>query len=198
MPPAKLPTKNHVRIIGGKWRSRKLEFPAQDQLRPTPDRVRETLFNWLMPVINGAKCLDLFAGSGALGFEALSRGAASVVMADKSPEVIEGLRKNAEKLTAVSAVTILLGHVPDVALLMPDGGFDIVFLDPPFHQNLIQKSCQFLEDKGLLSPHALIYIEAEPSLQPLPIPSHWQILKAKKAGQVGYYLVSVKTLDSER
>lgn len=190
MPHHKPPTNNQVRIIGGKWRSRKLTFPAVDSLRPTPDRVRETLFNWLTPAIYGARCLDPFAGSGALGFEALSRGALSIVMVDQSGEAIASLRHNAEKLAAAMSADIIWGRFPDVKIAVPQNGFDIVFLDPPFHQQLIKTACQHLDEQGMLNPNALIYIEAEIDLQPLPLPPHWEILKAKQAGQVSYYLVS--------
>lgn len=179
---------NQVRIIGGKWRSRKLNFPALDSLRPTPDRVRETLFNWLAPVISGAHCLDLFAGSGALGFEALSRGAASLVMVDHSPEAILSLRQNAEKLSLSKEVTILNARFPDVKISPPPQGFDIIFLDPPFHKQLIAAAVSYLTPE-MLNPKALIYIEAEADLQPLPLPANWEILKAKQAGQVRYYLI---------
>lgn len=180
-----------VRIIGGQWRGRKLKFPAITGLRPTPDRVRETVFNWLAPIIQESQCLDLFAGSGALGLEALSRGAASVVFVDQSPQVVKYLQEqlkilNAEKQTKVYCKTVdPFRHGKEIL----QGHFNIVFLDPPFHKNLIKPCCEWLERENLLAPNAYVYIEAESALNPLPIPENWQILKSKIAGQVGYHLI---------
>lgn len=186
--PIRSSNKNTIRIIGGNWRSRLIDFPAIDGLRPTPDRVRETLFNWLMSSLQGARCLDLFAGSGALGFEALSRGARSVVMVDQSQQVVLQLIKNAKLLHAEHA-QIICGSFPEVVQSIDAQTFDIVFLDPPFHKNLISSCCQWLEESQRLSAAALIYIEAEKELQPLPVPQNWQIIHSKTAGQVGYHLL---------
>lgn len=180
-----------VRIIGGKWRSRILRFPASEGLRPTPDRVRETLFNWLSAYIYNARCLDLFAGSGALGFEALSRGAKSVLMVDKASQVITQLRENAKLLTATEQVEFYCGQAPSDRIPVADKQFDIIFLDPPFHQNLLPACCKWLEENNCLAPQALVYVEVERELDPLPIPAHWTILRSQKAGQVGYYLCRV-------
>lgn len=186
------PHKNQIRIIGGQWRSRKLSFPDVPGLRPTPDRVRETLFNWLSPYIVGAHCLDLFAGSGALGFEALSRGAASVLMVDQSQPVIQQLRENALLLKSEQEVQLHCGSVPNVQLSIAQP-YDIVFLDPPFQQNYLSACCQWLEQLNCLANNALIYIEAEAKLAlPLPIPAHWEMLRQQRAGQVGYYLLRNK------
>lgn len=179
--------KNVLRIIGGKWRSRLIHFPEIAEIRPTPNRVRETLFNWLAPWIAGARCLDLFAGSGALGFEASSRGASFVLMIDRSLAVVQQLRENTKLLDATVQCECL--QVPDDSIWDNQTGFDIIFLDPPFHQDYLQRCCQWLENSNHVNDGALIYIEAERELQPLPIPAHWQILKNKIAGQVGYYLV---------
>lgn len=178
---------SQVRIIGGVWRSRKIHFVESPGLRPTPDRVRETLFNWLSQKIIGAYCLDLFAGSGALGFEALSRGAAHVMMVDEAYEVVCVLRENSVKLEATH-LTIVQASVPTSAFTPPHW-VDIVFLDPPFYQGLIATSCVWLEAQAWLAPDALIYIEAEVQLRPLPIPPNWEIVKEKQAGQVMYYLI---------
>lgn len=197
------PTQNQIRIIGGKWRSRKLHFPNLPTLRPTPNRVRETLFNWLSPYIVDTSCLDLFAGSGALGFEALSRGARSVVMVDASAAVIQQLRENAALLHAEKEVILYCKSIPlDVSSLEPKAQpffsaqtapFDIVFLDPPFHKNYLPGCCAWLENNVLLSKDALIYVEAESSvLDALPIPAHWTILRQKKAGEVGYFLIKIE------
>lgn len=178
---------NVLRIIGGKWRSRQIHFPDIAELRPTPNRVRETLFNWLTPWIAGARCLDLFAGSGALGFEASSRGASFVLMVDRSAPVVQQLRNNAQLLQANVQCECL--QTPDDTIWDNQAAFDIIFLDPPFHQNHLQQCCEWLEKSPCINENTLIYIEAECELQPLPIPAHWQVLKNKVAGQVAYYLV---------
>lgn len=179
---------SQLRIIGGKWRSRKINFLAQSDIRPTPDRVRETLFNWLAPVIQDAICLDAFAGSGALGFEALSRGAQSVVMIDQSAENIRTLQENAKKLTAEN-IEFYFGRNPEILSSLKNKKFSIVFLDPPFKQNLIEVTAAALEKYQLLAEEAIIYIEAESELTQLSLPENWQIVRNKKAGMVSYYLV---------
>lgn len=185
---------NQIRIIGGKWCSRKINFPNVSSLRPTPNRVRETLFNWLMNNIVGSNCLDCFAGSGALGFEALSRGAASVTMIDKSWSTVENLKHNSLLLEAKN-LNIYCAEFPipehDFSTILGKSKFNIVFLDPPYNQNLIKSSCAWLEKMDCLAKGALIYIEAERSLTPLPIPKNWQVLKSKIAGQVGYHLLTI-------
>lgn len=177
--------RNRVRIIGGSWRSRLLEFPARDGLRPTPDRVRETVFNWLAPILPGASCLDLFAGSGAFGFEALSRGAGQAVLVERDAEVAAALRHNRERLAADAAEIVQAD-----ALDYLDGavqGFDIVFLDPPYASQLLAPCLQRLAARPWLKPGARIYLEA-PAGQPPPLPSGWQLLRSKTAGQVSYHL----------
>jgi 16S rRNA (guanine966-N2)-methyltransferase len=196
-----------LRIIGGVWRGRKLRFPEIETLRPTPDRVRETLFNWLAPVIEGAKCLDLYAGSGALGFEALSRGASSVVMVDSDARAVARLREHAHTLQA--GLPVRCTQTGSAEIIQADalawlrqrenlpyplfskggagGDFDIVFLDPPFHQNLLVPACAALEKYGWLKPRATIYLEAEADYV-LQLPVNWRVIKSKKAGQVGYHL----------
>jgi 16S rRNA (guanine966-N2)-methyltransferase len=161
-------------------------FPDIDAIRPTPDRVRETVFNWLQNDIAGARCLDLFAGSGALGFEALSRGAAHVVFVDREPEIGRYLRDTLKRLEATAAEV----HTADSLhwLTAPAQTFDVVFLDPPFNANVLATVCQSLEAGGWLSPAALIYIE-NPASGTLPVlASNWGLIKSKTAGQVGYYL----------
>jgi len=176
-----------VRIIGGLWRGRKLAVPDVTDLRPTPDRVRETVFNWLAPIIVGANCLDAFAGSGALGFEALSRGAVHVVMLDESAEVIKLLQSQAEIFKTKDA-EIYRAAMPQ-QLKKPAKPFDIVFLDPPFQKNLLLPSCFYLEDEGLLAKEAYIYLESRETLNAEQLPANWNIIKSKRAGQVGYHLV---------
>lgn len=178
---------NTLRIIGGQWRGRKLRFADGEGLRPTPDRVRETVFNWLQPLIQGARCLDLFAGSGALGLEALSRGAGEVVFVDTNPSAIAALRENLALLQSNrgqvvrgSALAYLEG---------PPQAFDVVFLDPPFRRDLLQPALQRLAVGGWLAPGARIYLELESEQGEPPLPAGWELLRAKRAGQVAYYLV---------
>jgi 16S rRNA (guanine966-N2)-methyltransferase len=177
-----------VRIIAGKWRGRKLKVPEVENLRPTPDRVRETLFNWLAPYINGARCLDPFAGSGALGFEALSRGAAYVEMADQSTEVIQLLRDELVRFGGEGEkACIYRASIP--AGLRPAGKpFDIVFLDPPYHENLLLPCCRYLEEHGYLANSSYIYLEAHELIKDNDLPFNWQLSKTRKAGQVFYHL----------
>ncbi|MEH6357985.1 MAG: 16S rRNA (guanine(966)-N(2))-methyltransferase RsmD [Pseudomonadales bacterium] len=179
---------NHLRIIAGKWRGRKVQFPDSQGLRPTSDRVRETLFNWLAPVINEARCLDLFSGSGALSLEALSRGAAKVTMIDANARVSEQLRQNLKLLECDNADLLTTDAIK---WLKQDKAtteaFDVVFLDPPFNQQLVAPSCELLDSQGLVEDGSYIYIETEAGLE-LQIPSSWQIHREKKAGQVAYYL----------
>ncbi len=182
---------NRLRIIGGRWRSRQLTFSPLAGLRPTPDRVRETLFNWLAPVIQGSRCLDLFAGSGALGIEALSRGAVEVVFVENHPLAVRCLQNNLQRLGANAAQV----QQSDVLawLKEPAQSFDIVFLDPPFGQDLLSLSCVLLEQGGWLASAARIYLEAEKSLNDLPLPRTWQMIREKTAGHVVYRLAERNT-----
>ncbi len=187
---------NQLRIIGGKWRGRKLTFPDSDGLRPTPNRVRETLFNWLSPYIVHARCLDLFAGSGALGFEALSRGAKFVCMIDNARVAVEQLKKNAALLSIPQAeLQICRADILNEKSL-PPGPFDIVFLDPPFHQDIPSRCCAHLKTQGILSAHALVYVEAEANIAQLPLLEGWQVMRHKIAGQVGGWLYMVVNSDN--
>jgi 16S rRNA (guanine966-N2)-methyltransferase len=178
---------NSVRIVGGKWRSRILHFNFHSSLRPTPNAVRETLFNWLTPAIQNAICLDLFAGSGALGFEALSRGAKHVVMVDQSKKIVDSLRKNAELLGGEDITFILKKFSTQLTNIFQQK-FDIVFLDPPFHQDIITPTCFWLEEQGCLNDGAYIYTESESSLQEIIVPANWQLHRQKVMGQVKYSL----------
>jgi len=181
-----------LRIIGGIWRSRVLPVVDLPGLRPTTDRVRETLFNWLQNDISGARCLDLFAGSGALGFEAASRGSASVVMLELQSDAANNLAKNIQVLKANS---IQLIREDAIGWLKNSGSpvdsqqrFDIVFLDPPFDSDYMAEACELLEKQQCLSDEAFIYLEID-SKQSLPeLPESWSIIREKKAGQVSYFL----------
>jgi len=181
---------NKVRIIGGLWRGRKLSFVDSQQLRPTPDRVRETLFNWLSPQIQGAKCLDLYAGSGILGFEAISRGALAVVMVEKDLSQVKQLRANT-KLLETSQIKIIKANVLDW-LDQKGEAFDIVFMDPPYYKNLLSQTCALLEKNHWLARNALIYLESENDLNATSISEGWKIIKSKTSGQVKYSLGSRK------
>lgn len=174
-----------LRIIGGTWRSRHLSFPGREGLRPTPDRVRETLFNWLLPWLPGAACLDLYAGSGALGFESLSRGAGQALLVDKDAAVVSALRSNLTLLAARGAEVVQADA--RVFLQGPARPFDIVFVDPPYASGLLAESCALLESGGWVKPGGLIYLEVAVD-QALPLPPAWRLLRDKRAGQVGYHL----------
>lgn len=177
---------NKLRIIGGEWRSRQIVFDDAPGLRPTPSRVRETLFNWLQADIVNSRCLDLYAGSGALGFEAASRGARRVVQVESNPKACQKLRDNIATLQArqIELVSLDVGRF----LRGPAESFDLVFLDPPFGHDLVLPTCQLLERQGWLAGYAKIYVEAERSLALIDMPANWQPLKSKVAGEVGYYL----------
>jgi 16S rRNA (guanine966-N2)-methyltransferase len=177
---------NQLRIIAGVWRGRRLVFAPVQGLRPTADRIRETLFNWLSPVIGGTRCLDLYAGSGALGFEAASRGAAEVVMVDNHSVVARTLREQRD-LLGTDRVKIIEADVGTWLQGSPEP-FDIVFLDPPFHANLLPGCIRQLEEKGWLAVPAWVYIEAERHLG-LELPDDWDVYRDKHAGQVDYRLV---------
>lgn len=179
-------TGNQLRIIGGQWRGRKLAFPDVPGLRPSGDRVRETLFNWLAPCLAGARCLDLFAGSGALGLEAASRGAGEVLMLDRSPVVVRQLQAHCDLLQAGQ---VQVQQVDALHYLQGDARpFHIVFLDPPFHQGLLAPCCALLEERGWLAPKAWIYLEVECELGEPSLPTGWRLHRSKTAGEVGYHL----------
>ncbi len=177
---------NKLRIIGGDWRSRQIKFVDAPGLRPTPARVRETLFNWLQNDIVGSRCLDLFAGSGALGFEAASRGARAVVQVESNAEVCRFLKTNTIALEA-NQIRIVQQEVFRY-LAVDAEPFDVVFLDPPFALNIATQTCHWLEDKGWLARFAKIYVEIESKQQLEKMPANWALLRHKTAGDVGYYL----------
>lgn len=179
-----------VRIIGGDWRGRKLSFPEINGLRPTPDRVRETLFNWLQSYLPGSRCLDLFSGSGALGFEALSRGAASVTFVDQAAEVVNQLRSNIQLLKAQNAEVISASALQWLDNRQPDqeAHYDLVFMDPPFNKGLVAPICEMLERRNLLMDEAMIYVETERTLTLDTLPPNWTLHREKTAGQVAYRL----------
>jgi len=174
-----------IRIIAGKYRGRKLPVLMSEGLRPTTDRVKETVFNWLMPYINNSKCLDGFAGAGSLGFEAISRGADHVTLVELNKAAAKQLQLNkallkTDNLSVVNTDLLNLLNKKDKLL------YDIVFIDPPFRQDLVKQTCTLLTD-GWLAEQALIYVESELEMT-ICIPDKWSLLKEKVAGQVVYRL----------
>ena len=173
-----------VRIIGGNFRGKKLPVPDMEGLRPTPDRVRETLFNWLMHDIRDAHCLDAFAGSGALGFEAFSRGAAHVTLLEKDPKAYQNLIKQA---TAFQSLKLVIKNTDACGFLkQKHTPFNIIFLDPPFANNYLPACLDALTKSDLLAPNGLIYLEAPQEID--VDQNHWQCIKVKKAGQIVFGL----------
>lgn len=182
--------RNRIRVIGGQWRGRRLDFVPVAGLRPTPDRVRETLFNWLAPVIQGARCLDLFAGTGILGIEAVSRGAAGADLVEHNERACAQLRKSLALLDHDS----LRLHCQDALQFLrdkaPAAGYDLVFLDPPYDRHLLLPCCQALADGNWLRPGAQLYMEDPRALSEEQLPTGMHIRKCKQAGQVHYHLVT--------
>jgi 16S rRNA (guanine966-N2)-methyltransferase len=169
-----------IRIIAGRWRGRRIAVPDRPGLRPTPDRVRETLFNWLGQSLEGLACLDLFAGSGALGFEAASRGAARVVMVEHDRAAFQALQRSQELLQAEPVELVL----DDAAAYLKRSGadFDVVFLDPPFRQNSLAAVFRHLKPKRGMR----VYVESD---EPVALPAPWHEVKRARAGQVSYQLL---------
>ncbi|WP_295389648.1 16S rRNA (guanine(966)-N(2))-methyltransferase RsmD [uncultured Thiodictyon sp.] len=179
----------HLRIIGGRNRGRRLPIPDQVGLRPTADRVRETLFNWLAPVMPGARCLDLFAGSGALGLEADSRGAGAVVLVERNAAVARQLRANIDTLGAEGVTVIQADALAWLA--GPPSPFNLVFLDPPFTDSLLAPACVLLASQGWLAPGARVYLETGDRSGFPTLPHGWELIREQTAGQVRYGLVLV-------
>lgn len=192
---------NSLRIIAGLWRGRRLQFPDVPGLRPTPDRVRETVFNWLQAWVSAEDCLDLYAGSGACGFEALSRGARSVVFVDAARDAVSYLQQNLALLSTTpgyqgqaSVVQARAEHwlASPQAQTTCRNGFGLVFMDPPFADGVLPQRCRQLEDSGLLKPKAHIYVESgDPLLLPGvsdEFPANWQLIKNSRAGAVYFGL----------
>ncbi len=179
---------NRVRIVGGELRGRRIDFPDAPGLRPSADRVRETLFNWLQADVAGARCLDLFAGSGVLGIEAASRGAREVVLVEQSHAVAQMLRATVAALGIATRVKVVEGDA--LAWLSTERAtpFDIVFLDPPFASALLGLATETLEKGGWLASGALVYLERSGFAGEWPLPATWRLLRDKRAGQVAYAL----------
>jgi 16S rRNA (guanine966-N2)-methyltransferase len=175
-----------LRIIGGAWRGRRIHFPPVEAIRPTPDRVRETLFNWLQMDVAGSRCLDLYAGSGALGLEALSRGAGHVVFVEVDPgaarhlsQTLQDFQCDRGKVVTTDAKHYLAGTCEQ---------FDIIFVDPPYTDHALADICGRIEQGGWLRAGGLAYLEDAAAAGPPVLPPGWTLLKSKRAGAVGYHL----------
>ncbi len=186
----KKPRPGRLRIVAGKWRSRLLDIADVPGLRPTSERIRETLFNWLAPSLQGARCLDLFAGTGALGFEALSRGATLVVFVENSRRAVRAIENSVQVLDAPGAV-VHCGDAADFVRSAAPASFDIIFLDPPFADDRLEETCRLIDDRGLLATGGRIYLEQDRAKPETPLPGRWRVLKNKTAGNVRYMLVEV-------
>ena len=178
-----------LRIVAGNWRNRLLDIADTPGLRPTSERIRETLFNWLAPHIEGARCLDLFAGTGALGLEALSRGAAGTVFVEKSEVAARVLKNNIEMLGAKGA-TVCEADAFEYLRQAPVKSFDIVFLDPPFAAEMLEDLCRLIDERQVLAEGARVYLENDVATDEAVLPAGWEPLKSKVAGQVRYTLVA--------
>ncbi|MEJ0098842.1 MAG: 16S rRNA (guanine(966)-N(2))-methyltransferase RsmD [Pseudomonadota bacterium] len=186
-----------LRIVGGALRGRKWSFPDAPGLRPTPDRVRETLFNWLAPHISGMRVLDLFAGSGALGFEALSRGASSAVLVEKDRMAAASLRATAQRFNLGTA-RVEGGDAVAFLRAQPAGSYDLVFLDPPFADRLLKPALAALDEGELLAPGGFCYLEQSSAAELPALPAGWVVHRNGKAGEVGYYLLHAPPRDLSR
>jgi 16S rRNA (guanine966-N2)-methyltransferase len=182
--------RNAVRIIGGGWRGRRVQFPDSPGLRPTPDRVRVTLFNWLQQSIGGTRCLDLFAGSGALGIEALSRGAQEVVFVEQAHAAANALRTELERLGGSPRAQVI-----ETAALRflsaPARPFDGIFLDPPYGRGYLPECVAAIDAGGWVKAGGWVYLESERAAGVPAVPAHWNLAKSKSAGEVGYHLARV-------
>ncbi|RYV02927.1 16S rRNA (guanine(966)-N(2))-methyltransferase RsmD [Shewanella sp. OPT22] len=184
---------HHIRIISGQWRSRKLPVHDLEGLRPTTDRIKETVFNWLMTDVKNARVLDCFAGSGSLGFEALSRYAQFTQFFELNPQAAKQLTTNLATLNCDNA-RVSQGDTLSLLEQPPAQGFDLVFIDPPFRKGLVEPVIQQLSEKKWLADDALVYVETESELQHLATPTHWSLLKEKSAGQVTSRLYLVQAV----
>ena len=179
---------NSIRIIAGQWRGRRLPVLEVEGLRPSTDRVRETLFNWLMYDVSGARCLDLFAGTGSLGLECLSRGAASAVFVESDKRVASQLQENLQTLESLESGEVLVHSAINFLRQPARNQFDLVFLDPPFESDLLVNAMSLLAENGWLADGAMVYVEQASKKDPETTPGHWQIYKEGKAGYCRYSL----------
>ena len=177
-----------TRIIGGSLRGSKLPFKENRSIRPTEGKTKETLFNWLLNDLEGKTCLDMFAGTGSLGIEALSRGAKEVVFVEKQKKLADSLKENLKRLRVYSATQVLNANAFSIDFDNLPYKFDILFIDPPFRENLIQRSLDFVKSSNLLTPKALIYLECETELELVELTQDLNLLKESKGGQTQYCL----------
>ena len=182
--------RNSVRIIGGGWRGRRVQFPDSPGLRPTPDRVRETLFNWLQQSIAGSRCLDLFAGSGVLGIEALSRGAREVVFVEQARDAARALSAQLQSLGGSSRAQVI-ETAAQRFLAAPGEPFDGIFLDPPYGRGYLADCVAAIEAGGWVKAGGWVYLESERAAGVPALPPHWDLVKSKSAGEVGYHLARI-------
>jgi len=180
--------RGQCRIIAGKWRGRKISFDDAEGLRPTTDRIRETVFNWLQPYLAQSHCLDCFAGSGVLGFEAISRGAESVVFLEQNKKTVNNLKKNIDGLGAVNIELHCVDTLQWLNSLQNNKKFDVIFLDPPFATGLLAETFKLLDQSGCLAEEAIIHLEHNIGSK-IDLPDNWRCLKQKEAGQVAYKLL---------
>lgn len=183
-----------VRVIAGLWRGRKLPVLNAEGLRPTTDRVKETLFNWLMMDVANARCLDCFAGSGSLGIEALSRQAQAVVFLEKFATTAQQLKKNLASLKTDKGTVVNTDTLAYLAQKNNDKPFDIIFIDPPFHHQFVPQILPLLQQNNWLAENALVYVETEKNHPPLLLAENWQIIKEKSAGMVTSRLIQVNSI----
>ncbi|MBV1876449.1 MAG: 16S rRNA (guanine(966)-N(2))-methyltransferase RsmD [Pseudomonadales bacterium] len=183
-------TSHHLRVIGGKYRSRKIKFAADIAVRPTPNRTRETLFNWLQPSIQDAKCLELYGGSGIISIEALSRGADHITIVEQSAPIHEQIKRNLEDICP-DPTRYLCVHANALHWINQhcNQQWDLVFLDPPFDSNELSRLLPMLATHKMLAEDGLIYIESAQPTTPAQLPENWQIIRQKKAASVHYCLV---------
>jgi 16S rRNA (guanine966-N2)-methyltransferase len=180
---------SQLRIIAGQWRGRKITFQNIESVRPTTDRIRETVFNWLIPYIENAHCLDAFAGSGILGFEALSRGAAHITCIDQSSVNIQSILENAQRLNVTDKMTT---HTQDFfTTTLHQEPFDIVFIDPPYHQQLLNKALMHLMTQKWIHSNTIIYVESEKKIM-AQIPTSFNVLKHKSTKTIAFSLIQIK------
>jgi len=183
-----------LRIIGGEWRGRRVRFPpTRSVIRPTPDRVRETVFNWLQGRIAGTRCLDLFAGSGALGLEALSRGADEVVFVESDTDAARGIAESLKTLKCTRGRVLAMDAFAH--LRGPAQPYDLVFLDPPYASGVLERACRELAAPGWVTPAARVYLELPADAGEPVLPTGWQLLRSKRAGEVGYHLAGLAATD---
>ncbi len=187
--PTKGSKTGYVRIIGGRWKGRRLKFTEVAGLRPTLDRVRETLFNWLMYDIESARCLDLFAGSAALGIEALSRGASEVVFVEKNKKAADNIHRNLQELQFSNYK--VFNTSAEVVFKKNQQPYDIIFVDPPFYQEYLQSTLANLNNEQFVRPNTLVYVEREKHSDAIEFPANWERIKEKQVGGLEFYLFRV-------